>query len=121
MTNAKYELTDTPASISNKRSVEAMLSDCSRGTLTRIYNTQLYDDTIVMLTILSCSTQIYKVLVFLLQSDVDPHIETRGIVGLSGERGIYTFMYIIIYIINYNEYIVMYNIESHSLTITSTT
>lgn len=30
-------------------------------------------------------------------------------------------MYIIIYIINYNEYIVMYNIESHSLTITSTT
>lgn len=30
-------------------------------------------------------------------------------------------MYIIIYIINYNEYIVIYNIESHSLTITSTT
>lgn len=30
-------------------------------------------------------------------------------------------MYIIIYIVNYNEYIVMYNIESHSLTITSTT
>lgn len=33
----------------------------------------------------------------------------------------FTFMYIIIYIVNYNEYIVMYNIESHSLTITSTT
>lgn len=30
-------------------------------------------------------------------------------------------MYIIIYIVNYNEYIVIYNIESHSLTITSTT
>lgn len=71
-----------------------------------------------MPTVSSCSTQICKVLVFLLQSDVDPHIETRGIRGL---WGIYSFMYIIIYIINYNEYIVMYNIESHSLTITSTT
>jgi len=45
----------------------------------------------------------------------------RGGRILIGEWGIYSFMYIIIYIINYNEYIVMYNIESHSLTITSTT
>lgn len=76
------------------------------------------DKTIVMPTVSSCSTQVCKVLVLLLQSDVDAHIETRGIGGL---WGIYSFMYIIIYIINYNEYIVMYNIESHSLTITSTT
>jgi len=45
----------------------------------------------------------------------------RGGGTLTGNGGIYSFMYIIIYIINYNEYIVMYNIESHSLTITSTT
>lgn len=89
-----------------------------RGTLNAIFTAQIGYGNFFMPTVLSCSTQICKVLVFLLQSDVDPHIETRGIRGL---WGIYSFMYIIIYIINYNEYIVMYNIESHSLTITSTT
>lgn len=52
------------------------------------------------------------------------YTETRGVRGYSGifrSFFFFTFMYIIIYIINYNEYIVMYNIESHSLTITSTT
>lgn len=78
-----------------------------------------------MPTVSSRSTQVCKVLVLLLQSYVDPHIETRGIRGLWEIAFLlsffFTFMYIIIYIINYNEYIVMYNIESHSLTITSTT
>lgn len=89
------------------------LSNVVGGTLTRFWH-----EHIVMPTVSSCSTQVCKVLVLLLQSDVDPHIETRGIGRL---WGVYSFMYIIIYIINYNEYIVMYNIESHSLTITSTT
>jgi len=49
-----------------------------------IFTAQMYDNTIVMPTVSSCSTQVCKVLVLLLQSDVDPHIETRGIGGLSG-------------------------------------
>lgn len=60
---------------------EIMLLDYNRGTLTTF---SWHAETIVMPAVSSCSTQVCKVLVLLLQSDVDPHIETRGIRGLSG-------------------------------------
>lgn len=53
-----------------------------------------------MLTVLSRSTQVCKVLVILLQSDVNPHIETRGIRGL-WEIAFLLSLFFYFYVYNY--------------------
>lgn len=84
VTNTNHELTDTPASILQwyKRSEVKQCLQWRHFNAT--FTARACDSAIVMLTVSSCSTQVCKVLVLLLQSDVDPHIETRGIGGLSG-------------------------------------
>jgi hypothetical protein len=53
----------------------------------------------VMPAVPSRPTQVCKVLVFLLQSDVDPHIETRGVQGRQdSDRGMGDLLF---YVYNY--------------------